>query len=233
MLFSLRFARLLAASCTLCGLVLSSTAHATTTAVPLANMPQIKQAETVILDQTPRVLLAHHEGSIGASQQLLTAGPAGAGGGPLTKSLWGNMILSMAIQQDAQVQKIGKKLGRMSGLLFSSVGVISALSLAQGIDGIVTLQDEPHPYHPSILGIVGSSLSVLSVGTQAAMGHHYKKQLLSREDELAHEVEHLLADLKSEGINEHVTGELIHLIGEEASSEFLALWQAVHPLKIQ
>jgi hypothetical protein len=185
----------------------------------------IQTPETLTLDKAP-VLLAHHEGSIGATQ-LLTTGVS-ATGASLTKSLWGNMILSMAIQQDTEIQQVSKKLGKISGYVFANVGLTSVLSLAQSIDGIVTLQEDPHPYHPPVLGLIASGLSVLGVTTQAAMTHHYKKQLLARQDALADEVSHILGHLKSDGVSDHVTAELTSLIGDEATQEFIQLWTSAH-----
>lgn len=127
------------------------------------------------------------------------------------------------------MQQISKKLGRVSGLVFASVGLISALSVAQGIDGIATLQQDPHPYHPSIIGLVGSGLTLVSVASQATMIHRYKKQLVARQEELADEVAHVLAHLKSDGLNDHVQSELSGLIGPLGAEEFLGLWQAAHP----
>ncbi len=113
--------------------------------------------------------------------------------------------------------------------MFTSVGLISALSVAQGIDSLVTLQQDPHPYHPPILGLVGSSLSLISVATQASLNHRYKKQLLAREDELAHQVSHVLEHLRSDGLTDHLQAELSGLIGTQGAQEFLELWQAAHP----
>jgi hypothetical protein len=173
------------------------------------------------------VLLAHHDASVGTSQ-LLTTGSSSLASS-ISKSLWGNMVLSMAIQQDDQIQLIAKKLGRLTGFVFTSVGLISALGVAQSIDGLVTLEQDPHPYHPPILGLVGSGLSLVSVATQATLSHRYKKQLAVRQDELAHQVSHLLERLKSDGPTDAVQTELSGLIGAQGAEEFLGLWQAAHP----
>jgi hypothetical protein len=184
-------------------------------------------AEVTPSAESDNRLLAHHESAISATP-LLTAGATSIVSA-VSKSLWGNMILSMAIQQDHQVQRIAKKLGRMSGVIFTSVGMISALGVAQGIDSLVTLQQDPHPYHPPILGLVGSGLTLMSVAGQAAMTHHYKKQLVVRQGELAHQVSYVLERLNTEGSTEAVKVDLQGLIGEQASGEFLGLWRAVHP----
>jgi len=172
-------------------------------------------------------LLAHHEATVGATQ-LLTANATSIAG-MVSKSLWGNMVLTMAIQQDDEVQRINKKLGRMSGIVFASVGMISALGVAQGIDGLATLQQDPHPLHPPIMGLVGSSLTLVSVASQAAMIHHYKKQLVVRQEQLADQVSHVLEHLKNDGLNDSVHSELSGLIGAQGAEEFLGLWQAAHP----
>ena len=184
-------------------------------------------AEVTPSAESDNRLLTHHESAISATP-LLTAGATSVVSA-VSKSLWGNMILSMAIQQDDQVQRIAKKLGRLSGAIFTSVGMISALGVAQGIDSLVTLQQDPHPYHPPILGLVGSGLTLMSVAGQAAMTHHYKKQLVVRQGELAHQVSHVLERLNTEGSTEAVKVDLQGLIGEQASGEFLGLWRAVHP----
>jgi len=245
MLFALPVLRRLAASILLASFVLSPVSFAATTTGAMVTPSSIRQPvcvtpqpETHELSngtielttnksrQAP-ILLAHHEASVGASQ-LLTTG-ASTIASTVSKSLWGNMVLSMALQQDDQVQQINKKLGHVSGWVFASVGMISALSVAQGIDGLATLQQDPHPYHPPILGLVGSGLTLVSVVSQAGMIHRYKKQLLARQEEVADQVAHALEHLKNDGLTDHVQAELSNLIGSQGASEFLSLWQAAHP----
>jgi hypothetical protein len=114
-------------------------------------------------------------------------------------------------------------------MVFASVGMISALGVAQGIDSLYTLQQDPHPYHPPILGLVGSGLTLASVAGQAVMIHRCKKQLAHRQDEIAGQVAHVLALLKNEGLNDSVHTELSGLIGSQGAEEFLDLWRAAHP----
>lgn len=244
MLFALHALRRMAASILLTYFVLGTVSFAATTTGAVATSNSIRQplyatpqpeihelnSECILPQEESKqapVLLAHHEASVGASQ-LLTTGVSSMAS-TVSKSLWGNMVLSMALQQDDQVQRINKKLGRVSSLVFASVGMISALSVAQGIDGLVTLQQDPHPYHPPILGLVGSGLTLVSVVSQASMIHRYKKQLLARQEEIADQVAHALEHLKNDGMTDHVQTELSTLIGAQGASEFLSLWQAAHP----
>jgi hypothetical protein len=184
-----------------------------------------KSVETKTSDQT---LIAHHESmGLGASQLLTTGGNA-AGAGGLTKSLWANLILSMAYQQDAELQAIGKKMHRLGIFTLSSIATISGLTIAQGIDGLVTLQQDPHPLHPTILGLVGSSLTLATITTQAVVGHRYKKQLTARQHEIQDQVLHVMDHLKTEGDSDHVRTNLAELIGKEAMEEFMQIWASVH-----
>jgi len=191
---------------------------------PVASLSLEKPVDKGIPNGT---LVAHHEGSGLGASQLLTTGVSSVGGG-LTKSLWGNLIISMAYQQDAKIQAITKKMHRLGIFTLGSIAAISGLTIAQGIDGLVTLQQDPHPLHPPILGLVGSSLTLGTIGTQAIVGHRYKKQLLARQRDIQEQVLHVIEHLKTEGDSDHVRTNLSQLIGKEAMEEFMQIWASVH-----
>jgi hypothetical protein len=173
-------------------------------------------------------LIAHHESSGLGASQLLTTGISSPGSGGLTTSLWANLIVSMAYQQDAKLQAVVKKLHRLGIFTFSSIAAISALTVAQSIDGIVTLQDDPHPKSPPIMGLIGSGMTLATIGTQAIVGHRYKKQLMKRQHEIQDEILHIMAHLKSDGVSDGIKSDLSHLIGSEATDEFIEIWASVH-----
>jgi|SRR6478609_4481160 len=214
-------------------LFLALDAQAVVMNTPVQNNPQasVQPLAPIALEKKAAptgTLIAHHESmGVGASQ-LITTGVTTSGNGGLTKSLWANLILSMAYQQDAEMQAITKKMHRLGVATVSSIAAISGLTVAQSIDGLVTLQDDPHPLHPPILGLIGSSLTLATIGTQAMVGHRYKKQLVARQHILQDEVLHILSHLKTEGASDSSRTDLSRLIGAEAMEEFMQIWASVH-----
>jgi len=209
-------------------------AHAVLTSMPIPVVSQlsVEAIAPISLVKSESIpngsLVAHHESSGLGASQLLTTGISSPGSGGLTTSLWANLIISMAYQQDAQLQAVVKKLHRLGIFTFSSIAAISGLTLAQSIDGLVTLQDDPHPKSPPIMGLVGSSMTLLTIGTQAIVGHRYKKQVLKRQYEIQNQVLHVLDHLKIDGVSEAIRTDLTHLIGLQATEEFLQIWASVH-----
>lgn len=149
----------------------------------------------------------------------------------VTKSLWGNLLLNMAYQQDEQLQNWMKILHRVDTFTLSSVTAISGLSLAQSIHGFNTRTVEPHPKSPGVLAIISAGSSVGSLAVRIGMNHHYGKRIAKRQTAIKGQVQGILGQLKDGAPFVNVQPALITLVGEEATQEFLEIWQATHPNK--
>lgn len=115
------------------------------------------------------------------------------------------------------------------------------MGLAQSVTGLATLNraesvgDAEHggghreSKGATIMGVVGSGVTLLSIGTHVYLEHRYKKQIKARQQIINHQVLHVLEDLES-GVNQElVQPKLVSLVGERATGEFLQLWRAAHP----
>ncbi len=193
----------------------------------------------VTLSPDERVL-AHHEGSSAGVGQLLhnDEDPDAE----VTDSLWGNLLLSMAYRRDAELKHLVKKMGVSNNLFLASIAGVSGLGLAQSVTGLATLNraeslgDEAHgggghreSKGASIMGVVGSGVTLLSIGTHVYLEHRYKKQIKARQQIINHQVLHVLEALESGGNTELVQPQLVSLVGGRATGEFLQLWRAAHP----
>ncbi len=198
-----------------------------------------EESGTVITLSPDERLVAHHEGSSAGVGQLLhnDEDPDAE----VTDSLWGNLILSMAYRRDAELKHLVKKMGVSNNLFLASIAGVSGLGLAQSVTGLATLNraesggDEEHggghreSKGASIMGVVGSGVTLLSIGTHVYLEHRYKKQIKARQQIINHQVLHVLEELES-GVNQElVQPKLVSLVGERATGEFLQLWRAAHP----
>lgn len=214
-------------------------------------------AFSLLLSITP-LAWAHHggEGAAGATAlpgttattSSLASLHTGTSKVVASNSLWGTLLLQMAIQRDHEIQRLNKKLGRVGKLTLWSVAGISGLGLAQSVSAYNEIKprsyDITEAHHegghdhvhieeanktPATLGIIGSSATIATLGVSAVMNHRYSKKMTTRQEELKAEVERIIHHLKSGGPPEAIEADLISLVGEEASQEFLELWGVTHP----
>jgi hypothetical protein len=197
---------------------------------------------------TPLQALAHHGGE-GESGTLATGAMGGATGGalltagsqPLKTSqlmdgLWANVLLSIALQRDAEVQHIHRWSRRLNGATTVAIMGVSGLGLAQSIHALNSIEpktydvsghdDHSHVHIPaasrvlSTMGIIGSSVTLGTLGVRVVGGHILGKKMTRRQTELQNQ---LLAALSTK--NE---AELATLVGPQTASEYLSLTSA-HP----
>jgi hypothetical protein len=156
----------------------------------------------------------------------------------ITDSLWGNLILDMAYQRDDQLRKIYKKFALVNMGTMAAVAGIAGGTLAQGVIALATLNPSQgnDTYLPGAIGIGMSTLTIATFVGRAAVNHHLAKCLRNRQLEIKHQVEAVLAQLEKEnGVTSASKNELIALIGERATNEWLQLWtssNAVASLKV-
>ncbi len=214
-------------------------------ALPLKTI-ELGQATHVDTMVTPEPeLLAHHEGATSAVSSLLGDGMAASE--DAMDSLWGSMIAGIAYRRDPEMQRLVKRAGRSNTLFLLSVASISGLSLAQNITGLATLNASNSQAHgeggeehehgggghhdsiaPSVMGLVGSGLTLGSIGAHAYFGHRYQKRIEQRRQVINARVLHVLDALEAGSMTDSLQTELIGLIGERASREFMQIWSATH-----
>ena len=238
MFFSLHSSRRLTAGLAFCFVIFTSAGTITPgysavspkTVGQETNLVVPLSLQTSDLQPTPQHL-AHYglEGCPVAASAILSAtAKKAAPQNPVSTSLWGNLLLNMAYQQDTQLQKWMKTMGRVDNFTLLSVAAISSLGVAQSIDTLATLQQDPHPVHPVVLGLVGTGTSIGSLAVRLAVNHHYSKLIAKRQSMIQDQIRGILAQLK-EGIPfAHIQDALSSLVGTEATQEFSEIWQATH-----
>jgi hypothetical protein len=204
------------------------------------------QTFTEIDLQPSEQVLTHHGAEGTGASAILTGGTSSVSAPAISDSLWGNMILQMAYQRDAEIRLLAKKLGRVNSFLLISVLGVSGLSLAQNITTLATLNNDTEGGHhedeeehghgghhdspaPAIMGIVGSGVTLAAVGTHAYLSRRYARQIIKRQDVINEQVSRLLNALSQGGDESQVKPGLAGLIGDRAAGEFLQLWHSAHP----
>lgn len=208
-------------------------------------------------------LLAHHGGDGVTGAVAIAGAPSVAAGmlsahaskRSYSDSMWGNILLNMAFARDEELQRLSKRLGQINSVTMLSLVGVSGLSLAQGIYGF-NHQAEPQsidviPAHhpgghdhvhipaektdrvPSTLSIVGSGVTIGMLGLRAMFGKAYTIKIVNRQVAIRDSVDSILDRLDQGIATSSVQSELVKLVGERASSEFLMLWRVVHSTNLQ
>ncbi len=152
----------------------------------------------------------------------------------ITDSLWGNLILDMAYQRDAEIKKLMKQLNLVNIGTMGAISAIAAGTLAQGIITLATL-NPPEPLHdsylPGAIGIGMSGLTLVTFAGRAALNHALVKKMRKRQLAIKHQVEAILAQFESShGENDEAKTELTALIGQRAAGEWTQLWRSSNVL---
>jgi hypothetical protein len=148
----------------------------------------------------------------------------------LTDSLWGNLILDLAYQRDPHLRKLAKRLNLVNLGTMGAVTGIAGGTLAQGIIALSVL-NPPDPksdsYLPGAIGVGFSGITILTFAGRAALNQVLAKNMRKRQLDIKHQVESILAKIEaSHGENPEAQSELIALIGERATNEWLQLWRS-------
>jgi len=198
----------------------------------------------------PLAALAHHggEGAEGAA-----VGAAATGSTLLTlhghtakktssDSMWANMLLPMAYERDAEVQKYVKRQSRANLFTMLSIGGVSGLGLAQSIVGFNSIHGDrsfPVEEHdggeghvhmhgesriPAMMGIISSGVTVATLGAKMAFDQVNCRKLVNRQLVIKEQVEGILTKLKSGEPYENVSAQLVMLLGPMATEEVGMLW---------
>lgn len=187
-------------------------------------------------------LLAHHEGATSAATSLLADGVgSGSDSGSILESLWGSLLVSMAYRRDPAIKTVIKKMNRSNNAFLLSIAGVSGLGLAQNITVLSTLNSNTGGGHheeggghresigSSIMGLVGSGITLGSIGVHVYMEHRYKKQIEQRQGIINGQISEILEQLEQGPATDQIQTALAELVGERAAREFLQLWMASHP----
>ncbi len=158
------------------------------------------------------------------------AGPKLKGELLITDSLWGNLILDLAYQRDPELRKLYKRFGLVNLGTMAAVAGIAGGTVAQGVIALATLnpQQGNDTYLPGAIGIGMSGLTIATLITRGVINHHLAACMRNRQLAIKHKVEAILARLEQDN-NQHDSNskiELIELIGERATNEWLQLWRS-------
>jgi hypothetical protein len=152
----------------------------------------------------------------------------------ITDSLWGNLILDMAYQRDAEIKKTMRQLNLVNLGTMGAISAIAAGTLAQGIITLATL-NPPAPLHdsylPGAIGIGMSGITLVTFAGRAALNHCLVKKIHNRQLIIKHQVETILAQFESShGANDEAQTNLTALIGQRAANEWMQLWRSSNVL---
>lgn len=219
-------------------------AQTTTLETPTAFSLQATRAKSAQPDDNR--LLAHHEGATSAASSLLAEGISNTSEGSVLESLWGSLLVSMAYRRDPAIKTVVKKMNRSNNAFLLSIAGVSGLGLAQNITVLSTLnahqsagrhheEGEGHTTGghrestaSSIMGLVGSGITLGSIGVHVYMERRYKRQLERRQHEINEQISHILEQLEQGPATDQLQTSLATLVGERGAREFLQLWGATH-----
>jgi hypothetical protein len=152
----------------------------------------------------------------------------------LTDSLWGNLILELAYQRDKEMAKLGKRMNLVNLGTNASIGAIAVGTLGQGVAALGTLNPptgHEDSYGPGILGTTLSTVTIMTFAARMYFNHKMQKDVQDRQIAIRTQVESVLNHLeRSDSKCPDAQKDLTELIGERASREWLQLWQSSHQL---
>jgi hypothetical protein len=189
----------------------------------------------------------------GVSAAAAAVGPRVSAGvsktAALTDSLWGNLLLMMAVQRDEEMTRLAKKMKRTQVL--STLSIASALglgmassivSISQNAERVVNVTGAhsvgghdhvhipPNSNTPATLSLVGSGVALATLGVQSYLTHRYEKKFQTRQKTLADKLAAILTRLENGEQSAAVKVDLTPLVGDKAAGEFMQLWDATHSL---
>jgi len=202
--------------------------------------PDVGKVTETSADSPNKPLVAQANNPGGAADISAVAAVAGLNGKRqkhellITDSLWGNLILDLAYQRDEQLRKISKRMGLINAGTTLAIAGIAGGTVAQGIIALSVL-NPPDPksdsYLPGSIGVGMSGLTLIALGARTCAAHAVAKQMRARQLEIKHRVEAVLAQIEqSQGQSATGQKELVALIGERATNEWLQLWRSNNKL---
>lgn len=155
----------------------------------------------------------------------------------ITDSLWGNLILEFAYDNDPTLRELGTATRLMNMATSFGLGAIAGGTLFQGIYIMSALNpggNHQISYVPGITGIVLSSATLATIFSRQVLGHELTHSIRKRQFALADKVENLLGRLEdSHCTDPKATSELTALIGQRPAIEWMQMWRATHKLSTE
>ncbi|HEY9734349.1 MAG TPA: hypothetical protein V6C89_20730 [Drouetiella sp.] len=156
------------------------------------------------------------------------------GGSTLSDSIWGNIILKIAYDRDAELKNYRKKLRLTDNVTSGALFGVAGGTLAQTITSTATLNPPdgmPDSYVPGIIGLSLDVAANLTFGSRALLDHNLKKRMRARQLTVKARVEKILVHLEnSETKCPEAQSDLSTIIGDRAAAECIQLWQSSHEL---
>ncbi len=153
-------------------------------------------------------------------------------GASLSDSLWGNIILKMAYQKDAQLQKLAKHVKGVNTLTGASIAGAVGGTLAQNIVSSATINPpdgQNDSYLPGAIGLGLSGLVNIAFDGGMIINWRLKKKIKARQLVVRQRVETLLSHLEySETACPEAEVELTEIIGKRAAGDCIQLWRSSH-----
>ncbi len=161
----------------------------------------------------------------------------------LSDSLWVNLALNMAFQRDPEIKKLLKKTHRLGQIGQLSALGLSGMGLASSILSMATLNagsashaegdDHDHDSHAterdnptaSVIGVVGSGLSLTVLLGQMFFRRRYSKKLEARQHVIQNQVETAIAAIDTNDGQQTLAA----LIGPVATGELVSLLVHTNP----
>jgi hypothetical protein len=168
---------------------------------------------------------------LGPTAALATAkknrGPA-----VISDSLWGNLMLEIAFNRDPVLEKYGVMVKLMNFAVMSAVYGVSGGTLLQTCYAVPAI-NQPAPHQdssvPGIVGIVNSSVAVVSGASRLVIGYELSSHIRKRQMQIRDQLEAILAKLEDSHCEDATSlAQLKDLIGERASGEWVQIWRNVH-----
>jgi len=155
-------------------------------------------------------------------------------------SMWSRMLWMMATDRDPEVQQLQQKLGQTRTLMMLGYGSVLSMGLAQSITSLAQTSQHNHDdgmHHedhdaashsesiaPSVMGVIGTGTSLLTFGISGFRTRQLNRQLEKRLVVLKAQTDEAIRQVKQgHGGEPWVHAELVHLVGDEAAHEFLAM----------
>lgn len=162
-----------------------------------------------------------------ASQLKKHLGPA-----VISDSLWGNLMLEIAINRDPVLDKYGvmvklMNIGVMTGLYAVAMGTVYQTIYA------TASMNPPAPHldstAPGIAGIVFSGVAVITGASKFIIGHELSSHIQKREIWIRDTLDSATTKLAASHCEDAAAlQQLKDLIGERASGEWVQIWRATH-----
>jgi len=149
----------------------------------------------------------------------------------LSDSLWGSIILKMAYQRDAQLQKLSKHLKGTNAVTSAAVYGAAGGTLGQNIISMAVLNPDfgNDSYLPGALGMGLSGLLNVALDGGIVINWHMKKKINARKLAIREKVETLLDHLEySEASCPDAQKQLAEVIGDRGAADCLKLWHLSH-----